>query len=63
MHEVSDRPVYFKSAVEMAQVFGEIPEALSRTVELLRAATSKWSASQSVPGVQSSGRAYFRELF
>src|SRR5246127_789505 len=25
---------YFKSAVEMAQVFGELPEALSRTVEI-----------------------------
>src|SRR5436309_14715371 len=25
---------YFKSAVEMAQVFGEIPEALSRTVDI-----------------------------
>jgi len=28
------RPVYFKSAVEMAQVFGELPEALSRTVDI-----------------------------
>jgi len=25
---------YFKSAVEMAQVFGEIPEALSRTMDI-----------------------------
>src|SRR5260370_11612870 len=25
---------YFKSAVEMAQVFGELPDALSRTVDI-----------------------------
>ena len=25
---------YFKSAMEMAQIFGEIPEALSRTVDI-----------------------------
>ena len=57
---------YFKTAEEMAQVFGELPEALRRTVAIADALQcANRAVRESVPGVQGAGRAdadsYFEE--
>src|SRR6202047_2102463 len=49
---------YFKSAVEMAQVFGELPDALSRTVDIAHRCNVKIERIPTpFPGIQTPGGA------
>ena len=48
----------------MAQVFRELPDALSRTVDIAARCNVKIDRdSESVSGIQGAGRAYAGELF
>ena len=55
---------YFKTAEEMAQVFGELPEALTRTVAIAERCNLRIEPrAQFVPGIQGPRRAHDRQLF
>ena len=55
---------FFKTAEEMAQVFGEIPEALERTVAIAERCNVKIElGAKFVSGFSGSRRAYRRHLF
>ena len=55
---------YFKTAEEMARVFGELPEALSRTVDIAARCNVKIERIPNpFPGVQGSRRPHPRQLF
>ncbi len=55
---------YFKTADEMCQIFREIPDSLQRTVDIAARCNVKIERdSESVSGIQSSGRAHGWKLF